>query len=70
LVVPNTFSDAELAAIRRHLAHHVGPIAKHLVQRAAGNATDLTELASLLADEIAAAPERQRFLAGCAPAKG
>ena len=68
LAVPNTFTDAELAPIRRHLAYHVGPIAKHLIQRAAGKATDLAELARLLADEIGPAAERQKFLEACAAA--
>jgi hypothetical protein len=70
LVVPNTFTDAELAAVRRHLAQHVGPIAKHLVQRAAVKASDLAELARLLADEIGPAAERQKFLDVCGRSPG
>jgi hypothetical protein len=61
----STFTDEELGSLKQRLAHHVGPIAGHLVKRAAASATTWTELTTQLAAEINAAPARHAFLEGC-----
>jgi hypothetical protein len=60
-----TFSDEELGSLQRRLAHHVGPVAGHLVKRAAAAASSWTELTARLAAEIDAPPARQAFLEAC-----
>ena len=59
------FTAEELGSLQRRLAHHVGPVAAHLVKRAAAKATSWTELTTQLAAEIDAAPARHAFLEGC-----
>jgi eukaryotic-like serine/threonine-protein kinase len=56
------FDTSVLDAVSRDLANHVGPIAKVVVSRAAGQATTLDELFALLATEISTEKERQNFL--------
>jgi hypothetical protein len=63
------FTDEELGSLQRRLAHHVGPVAGHLVKRAAASASSWTELTAQLAAEIDAAPARQAFLEGCRAAR-
>ena len=57
-----TFAAAELELLERHLAYHIGPIASHLVRRAAAEARDSDDLRTRLAREIEPAAERQQFL--------
>ncbi|MBI1944433.1 MAG: serine/threonine protein kinase [Deltaproteobacteria bacterium] len=57
------FDQATLEAARHHLAEFLGPIAKVLVKQAAGRSSSVRELYRRLADEIADAEERARFLA-------
>jgi hypothetical protein len=52
-----------LDAVSRDLAHHVGPIAKVIVSRAAKRATTLDELFALVAVEIGTEKKRQDFMA-------
>src|ERR1700733_7224829 len=59
------FTDEELGSLQRRLAHHVGPVARYLVKRAAATASSWTELTAQLAAEIEAPPARQAFLEGC-----
>ena len=61
----SAFTDEELGSLKQRLAQHVGPIAGHLVKRAAASATTWTELTTQLAAEINAAPARHAFLEGC-----
>jgi serine/threonine-protein kinase len=55
-------TPAELAAVERALAQHLGPIAKVLVKRAAPRATSAAALWQMLAAEIGPADERAAFL--------
>jgi hypothetical protein len=58
---------AEIESLERRLAYYVGPVAKHLVKRAAAKAADRAELIQMLAAEVAAAPERKQFLEASQP---
>ena len=54
--------DAEtLSTLQRRLAHHVGPIARHLVSSAARSATSLDALCDSLASRITSVPDREAF---------
>jgi TIR domain len=59
------FTDEQLGSLQKRLAHHVGPVAGHLVKRAAATASSWTELTAQLAAEIDAPPARQAFLESC-----
>jgi hypothetical protein len=55
--------DAEqLRRLELELAGYIGPIAKHVVQRAAGLAPDAEALILQLGAEIDSEPERRRFV--------
>jgi hypothetical protein len=56
---------AQLARIEEELAVHIGPLAKHLVKRAAGVSKDGEELIVRLAQEIDAQAQRSAFLQRC-----
>ena len=58
----SAFAARELELLERQFAHHVGPIAGHLVRRAAAEARDWDDLRTRLAQEIEPAAERQQFL--------
>lgn len=60
---------SELESLERRLAYHVGPVARHLVRRAASKAADREELVGLLAAEVEAAPARQQFIEACKVAR-
>jgi serine/threonine protein kinase len=60
---PIRFDPAALDLFAQALASYIGPVAKIVVARAAGAARNAGELQSLLAEEIPAAADRQRFLA-------
>ena len=62
--VPASFAGAELAAWEARLAYYVGPVARHLVKRAAATATTREDLLRTLAAEVEP-PQRQRFLDEC-----
>lgn len=57
-----SWDPAVLENARKNLAVFVGPMAKILVNRAAKNAQSVTELYRLLASEITAASDREKFL--------
>ena len=59
------FSLEQLQPLERQLALHIGPLAGHLVRRAAARAQDWDQLVARLATEIDAQPARQQFLAAC-----
>jgi hypothetical protein len=53
--------SGEFEAIRTLLAHHVGPIAKLLIEKAAGNARSVEEFCDQLALHVRAPAERTAF---------
>ncbi len=59
------FSLAQLQAIERQLAHHIGPLAQHLVRRAAGRCQDLGQLIEQLSAEIEPEAARRQFVSAC-----
>ncbi|MEQ1807903.1 MAG: serine/threonine-protein kinase [Burkholderiaceae bacterium] len=56
------FDAATLSRAEKQLAHHVGPLAKVLIKRAAHDSGNLAELHRKLADLIESEPQRQEFL--------
>jgi serine/threonine protein kinase len=61
--IPNVaFDPAVLDRLAQALAPYIGPIAKVVVTRAARTAISAEELQNALANEIASAADRQRFL--------
>ncbi len=56
-----------LQHLQRHLAHHIGPLAKLLVARAAKHAPNLGALCEILAANISDARERAIFLENVSP---
>jgi hypothetical protein len=74
LVVPPTrapavsshdFEPDAIRGIEALLAGYIGPLAKHLVKRAAQRAKDLEDLIGRLAPELDAPSERRAFVQGC-----
>ena len=69
--IPALIAQAELQRIERLLAGYIGPVARHLVKKAAVGATGLDELAARLATELETETDRyqftQRVRAGAAP---
>jgi TIR domain len=61
---------AELRHIEALLAAYIGPLAKHLVKRAAVQANDLEDLAACLATEWDAESDRRVFLERCRQGRG
>jgi hypothetical protein len=60
--------DVEPAALRgieALLADYIGPVAKHLVKRAARHAKDLEEIIDRLGPELEAPSDRLAFVQGC-----
>ena len=55
----------DLQLLERQLAHFVGPMAKHLVKRAAVKATDWDQLTQQLASEVSSDRERRQFINAC-----
>ena len=58
-------SHAEIEALERRLAQHVGPVARYLVKQAAAKASDREQLTALLAAEVESDPARRQFLEAC-----
>jgi hypothetical protein len=56
---------ALLDQIERRLAHYIGPVARHLVRRAAATAADFDDLTRMLAAEIDSEPDRRAFISSC-----
>ncbi len=59
---PMAFDAATLARAEKQLAHHVGPLAKVLIKRAAHDSGNVAELHRKLADLIESEPQRRQFL--------
>jgi TIR domain len=59
------FDAAELRRFELELARFVGPLAKHLVKRAASQASDIKELVEKLGGEIESQEERRQFIKAC-----
>ena len=58
------FAGPQLDGITAHLARHIGPVARVVVEEAARKANSWSELYAMLAAEIPAGEERRRFEAG------
>jgi hypothetical protein len=58
-------SAAELRHVEAELADYIGPLARHLVKRAALRANDLEELVAGLATELDAETDRRTFMERC-----
>ena len=56
------FEPAAIRGIEALLAAHIGPLAKHLVKRAAQRAKDLEDLIERLAPELEAPSDRRAFV--------
>ncbi len=59
------FAPQDLQALEKQLAHHIGPLARHLVRRAAASGADWEQLITSLAGEIEAQPARAQFISAC-----
>jgi hypothetical protein len=62
---PQPFPPGQLESLEKKLAFHVGPMARHLVKRAAVTAPSWSELTLRLAGEIEPAAARQDFIESC-----
>ena len=65
---PQPFPPPQLHSLEKKLAFYVGPMARHLVKRAAATAPSWNELTMRLAGEIELAAARQEFIESCIPA--
>ena len=63
-------SAAELRHMEAQLAGYIGPLAKHLVKRAALRANDLDGLVAGLAAELDAESDRRAFMERCRQGRG
>jgi hypothetical protein len=64
-VPAGAFSAQQLQSLERQLADHIGPLAQHLVKRAAAQAPDWERLIGRLAAEIDSDAARQQFINTC-----
>jgi TIR domain len=62
---PQPFPPPQLESLEKKLAFYVGPMARHLVKRAAATAPSWNELTLRLAGEIEPAAARQEFIESC-----
>jgi hypothetical protein len=58
-------TPAELQSLERHLAYHIGPVARLLVKRAAATAMDREQLTAQLATELDSETARRQFIEAC-----
>jgi len=63
--VDSLFDAAQLRRLESELAGYIGPLARHLVKRAAATASGAEALIVQLGAEIDSEPERRRFVAAC-----
>jgi hypothetical protein len=63
--VPALFDAAQLRRLESELAGYIGPLARHLVKRAAASATGAEALIVQLGAEIESEAERRRFVNAC-----
>jgi len=66
---PVQFDASELRRLELELARFVGPLAKHLVKRAAPQASGIKELVQKLGREIESEEERRQFIKACQQAE-
>ena len=66
---PVQFDAVELRRSELELARFVGPLAKHLVKRAASRASGIEELVQKLGREIESEEERRQFMKACQQAE-
>ena len=59
------FDESVLCQIEARLAEHIGPLARHLVKRAAVDAAGINQLVLRLASELDSEPARRQFVAAC-----
>jgi hypothetical protein len=59
------YPPEQLQSLERQLAQHIGPVAQHLVRRAAAKQPGWEQLITRLADEIDSTPARKQFLDAC-----
>jgi hypothetical protein len=59
------FRPEQLHSLEQQLAQHIGPVAQHLVRRAATSLSGWEQLVTRLADEIESTPARKQFLDAC-----
>ena len=64
-VAAPTFSAPQLQSLEKQLAPHIGPLAQHLVRRAAQSASGWEQLIQRLAAEIDADAPRRQFVEAC-----
>jgi TIR domain len=65
LLVDRELDAAGLRQLETELASYVGPLAKHLVKRAASHCSGAEELILCLAEEIESDQDRRRFILAC-----
>jgi hypothetical protein len=58
-------AEQQLRSLEQQLAHHIGPLAQHLVKRAAAQAPDWERLIGRLSGEIDSDAARQQFINIC-----
>jgi hypothetical protein len=63
--LPMSLSPQQLQSLERHFAHHIGPLAHHLVKRAAAVTRDWEHLVGRVAAEIDSDPARARLISAC-----
>ena len=64
-IAPMILNPQQLQSLEKHLAHHIGPLAHHLVKRAAATTQDWEHLVGRLAAEIDSDPARAQFISAC-----
>jgi hypothetical protein len=64
-VLPVDLDASDLAQIERQLAGYLGPVARHLVRRAAARASGMEDMTLQLAAELDSEPDRRQFLDSC-----
>lgn len=62
---PFSLGATELQQLDAHLAHYIGPVAKHLVRRALSSAANMEDLTLKLAAEIDSESDRHEFIISC-----
>ncbi len=60
-----SLTPAELQFLERHLAYHIGPMARLLVKRALATAIDRDQLTAQLAAELDSESARRQFMEAC-----
>ncbi|HEV7123106.1 MAG TPA: toll/interleukin-1 receptor domain-containing protein [Rhodanobacter sp.] len=63
--LPGVVDTLQLGRLETELTRHIGPVAAHLVRRAAKNGSDVRAIALLLAPEIDDEAQRHAFLDAC-----